>query len=444
MRPPSADKIIFVLSLAALAFLYGIATHALGWFPSTHLERAWQQVRQEFGKPLYLTSRIYDRHGVHAAEPRSVQPGLTLISTFWGDFDWRPGLKLIDRDGETVHEWEIEPADLFADSGPSGLFDRKLKHRSVFGSILYPNGDVVVNIMYVGTARLDACGNVLWQIPAGSHHSVAVDDDGSFWVPGIGGETQSGSTSATRFGDSDISYPNYILHIAQDGAEVLDTIKMLDVLDDNGLRHLVPKYQLGVDSDITHLNDVKPLSSSLAEEYPLFEAGDLLVSLRDLHLIFVMDPRSREIKWQFSESLNRQHDPHFVGSGWIGVLDNNTDGTERGILLGGSRIIAVEPHTDSIEIRFPTERSDPFYTAGGGKWQELGNGNLLLTESQAGRIVEVAPDGRTVWEWISEAYDESLVPEITEGTRYDLSVDDVADWPCSPGRPMTNESEPTP
>lgn len=78
-----------------------------------------------------------------------------------------------------------------------------------------------------------------------------------------------------------------------------------------------------------------------------------------------------------------------------------------------------------------TPRSEPFYTEFQGKWQLLDNGNLLLTESQAGRVVEVAPDGRSVWEWIAEPYDEDPVPEITEGTRVPWSAERVADWPCS-------------
>jgi hypothetical protein len=43
----------------------------------------------------------------------------------------------------------------------------------------------------------------------------------------------------------------------------------------------------------------------------------------------------------------------------------------------------------------------------------------------------VTPDGRTVWEWIHAPYEGNQVPVVTKGTRYNLTEDDVAAWPCS-------------
>lgn len=171
----------------------------------------------------------------------------------------------------------------------------------------------------------------------------------------------------------------------------------------------------------------------MADEYPLFEAGDLLVSLREPHLVFVLDPDTKETKWHASAPFIQQHDPDFVGDGWIGVFDNNEDFTERGTMLGGSRIVAIQPHTDSMEIRFPTSASDPFYTDVRGKFQRVPNGNMLLTEAQAGRVVEVAPTGQTVWEWIHPPYDARQVPVVTKATRLNLTRQQVDEWVCSSG-----------
>jgi hypothetical protein len=130
-----------------------------------------------------------------------------------------------------------------------------------------------------------------------------------------------------------------------------------------------------------------------------------------------------------------QHDPDFIGDGWIGIFDNNRNFMKRGRMLEGSRIVAVQPHTDSVEIRFPTSKSDPFYTDTQGKWQQLANGNMLLAEAKGGRVVEVAPNGETVWEWIIEPYNESKVSRVMTAVRHDLTPADVADWPCSARSP---------
>ena len=100
-------------------------------------------------------------------------------------------------------------------------------------------------------------------------------------------------------------------------------------------------------------------------------------------------------------------------------------------MLGGSRIAEIQSHTDLSVVTFPTQHSEPFYTYVQGKWQKLENENMLLSESRAGRVVEVKPDGRTVWEWIHKPLHDSKVPAVTEATRLDLTREDVASWDCS-------------
>ena len=111
--------------------------------------------------------------------------------------------------------------------------------------------------------------------------------------------------------------------------------------------------------------------------------------MRNVYLDLVLDPETLEVRWHAADPFIHQHDPDFIGEGWTGLFDNNQDETERGSMLGGRRIVAMQPHTDSIEVLFQASGAEPFYTPAMGKWQRLENGNLLLTESQAGRVVEV-------------------------------------------------------
>lgn len=428
----SISKVGFYVSVCVIIFIYGTAVGKWGWFPASFLDRAVSQARTMnvswFGKPLYLRPQVYDRKGTRAPLPEEVYSGLTVITSSWqGPGGWDPELRLVNETGEVLHNWRIDRDEFFQ----GGLEIRKKKptETDIQGSYLLPNGDILFNLEYVGLARMDACGNVEWTLKEGNHHSIARAEDGSFWVPGVSETRRAGSENYPNgfpgFGGQKI-WLDRILRISEKG-NILDDIKVLDILYKNDMERLL--FRLGGKHD-THLNDIEALSSSMADKYPEFESGDLLVSLRNVNLIFVFDPESKKVKWHTTKPFIAQHDPDFIGDGWIGIFDNNTDGTG-GELFGGSRIIGIQPHTDSVEVLFPTKHSEPFYTNRRGKWQMLKNGNMLLTEARAGRVVEVNEKGRTVWEWVYPPTEGSKVASTTKAHRISLTRKEVASWPCS-------------
>lgn len=426
------SRIWFYISVILLVFLYGAGAGKWGWFPASFLDRAVSQARSAgvewFGDPVYLRSQAYDREGVRTPRPREVHAGLTVITSSWqGPSGWNPELRLIDLKGRVVHKWRINRGSVF--QGAMGTHQKKATETEVHGSLLLPNGDILFNLGFVGAAKMDACGNVEWALKEGNHHSIEQSEDGSFWIPGVSRKQHRGSD---QYPDG---YPGFkgkkvwhdrILNISGKG-KILEDINVLNVLFENNLERFI--FKNGGMSD-THLNDVEPLSPSVADKYPTFEAGDLLVSLRNVNLIFVFDPISKKVKWHTDSPFIEQHDPDFFGDGWIGVFDNNIDNAA-GKVLGGSRIVALQPHTDSVEVLFPTKHSEPFYTRRRGKWQMLENGNRLLTETRAGRVVEVNSTGRTVWEWVYPPTENSRVASTTKAHRTELTKENVQSWPCS-------------
>ncbi len=437
------EKAWFIASLVVLTFLYGIVVGRWRWPPYSLVARAADQAKalHETWSPdpgILLFDQIRDHAGVQAPRPNATRPSQTLITSSWvEDGDWKVGLKLIDPNGIVLHEWLIDRRSLFQDRFSPR---RSVLDTEIHGSTLLPNGDVLINLAYVGLVRVDACGTVLWTLKEGAHHSIVRAADGSFWVPGVHQRRRSKSThypdGFPGFDGASV-WVDRILQVSPDGTVQRD-LNVLDLLYENGLERYIPKTIGGiyptpesVDPDVTHINDVEPLPASMANEYPLFEAGDLVVSLRNLSLVFVFDPESREVKWHASAPFIYQHDPDFVGDGWIGVFDNNYDLTERGTMLGGSRIVFLQPHTDSVRVRAPSDQSPPFYSATAGKWQALGNGHMLLTEATAGRALEVDSEDRPVWEWVHESVNDGKTPAITKATRYSLAADTIASWPCA-------------
>jgi hypothetical protein len=380
----------------------------------------------------------YDRHGVRAVSPEEMQPGLTLISSSWKESDgWDPELRLVDEKGRVVHKWRLDRESIFQE-GKTQRFAPS--NTGVHGSCLLPDGDVVLNLEYVGMVRLDACGEIRWTLAEGTHHSIMRAADGSFWVPGLSSERRSKSKHHPN------GFPGLrgkevwvdrVLRVSEEG-KVLNEINVLDLLYKNELDRHVRKMLGGplgkpqqIDDNITHMNDVEPLPPSMADEYPLFEAGDLLVSLRNLNLLFVFDPKTRKVKWSSSTPFIYQHDPDYTGGGWIGVFDNNLSLMKEEGMLDKSRIVSIQVHTDSVEVLYPTQNAGPFFTKVAGKRQQLENGNMLLTEAMKGRVIEVGPSGQTVWEWIHGSSYNSRIPAVMQATRVDVTREEVASWPCS-------------
>ena len=191
---------------------------------------------------------------------------------------------------------------------------------------------------------------------------------------------------------------------------------MLDALYDSDHMGLLATGRARL--DVTHMNDVEELSEELADDFPLFEAGDLLVSLRNLNVVIVIDGKTEKIKWFFTHPLLRQHDADFVAGGLISIYDNHDEYSEMSTQLGGSRILTVDPETNDVSIAYSGSAEQPFYSQAAGKHQLLPNGNLLITEAMAGRVFEVTPAGDIAWSWQVDIWPDNMVPEVLEGTRY--------------------------
>jgi hypothetical protein len=144
--------------------------------------------------------------------------------------------------------------------------------------------------------------------------------------------------------------------------------------------------------DPLHLNDAEVLDARMADAFPLFEAGDIMLSLRSLNLVVVVDAEDLHVKWWQHGPWHRQHDPDFLPNGRISVFANNMNGD-------ASRIIEIDPVTRKAEVIFEGSPRVPFYTARRGNHQRLDNGNILIAEAEAGRVLEVDRRGRLAWEY---------------------------------------------
>jgi hypothetical protein len=427
---------LLIVAIAFLAFLYGAAVGIYRIYPYNYLSEPFAALtevisRRQEGTSVtvnYLYKSRYPGSGVTIYDNDRAQPGVTLLTSHWPrNGRLGAGARLIDMDGNKLHEWAIDPDKIWEESPHSDFAGGKYNQPQNFihGSYLFPNGDLIVNVEYLGLVRYNACSEIVWKLPYRTHHSVDRDDDGNFWVAGL-------NWRETRVDTYVHLKPPFVdetvLKVSPDG-EILDEIFVLESLYNSGyqgvLADIIPKY------DVTHVNDVEVLGADMADSFTMFEAGDIMVSLRNLSLVIVIDGVSHAVKWHFRHPLIHQHDPDFESDGHIVIFDNQDDTTRDGSGYGRSRLLRVNPATDDYEVVYPVNDDQPLYTQEGGKHQLLDNGNRLITEANPGRVVEVSPEGETVWNWIIGQDADGLVPEVLEGTRYPAEYAKFAGADCS-------------
>ncbi len=435
----SWDWLLFVTSVTILAYAAGVATaylrlppyHTLGeiWFAGKDWAANW---RMKLGvEPTrHLVVARHDGAGVIQYAASETSPGVTLLESF---FDGRVGLRLIDNQGKILNAWDtlyskIAPNSEYVDSYRP--ISRNDWETFIQGAALYPDGDVLFNLSGVGMTRMNACGEVKWTLPVATHHSIYVADDGDIWT-----------LTRKRYDRRVAKFPGLrpefedqpILEVSPQG-EILREISLLEVLYKNDLvASLFPSGGGPIDNDsrldVLHANDVEILTQRDAPAFPLFEAGDALVSLRNLNLLIVFDPDSGVVKWSQTGPWLRQHDADFLPDGRIMMFDNHNDGAN-GRLLGGSRVLAIDPVTREVETIYQGTPEAPFFSALHGKVDRLANGNFLVTETDGGRVFEVTPEREIVWSFINR-YDASHLISIFGASRYPESFGNFDRSGCS-------------
>lgn len=428
------ERLLFGLGLAACMFFAGMV---VGWYrlpPSVQIDAAIEAARDlkrhwrsyaGVEPTKYLRASLRESPDQRNSAMGDAQPGVTLLA---GLFDNMVGVVLVGMDGSVLHRWPIRFGDLWAgathlppDEVPFNDWDTV-----IHGMVLYPDGDLIVSFENQGLARLDRCGQVLWRLPRRTHHAVTLDDRGLLWVLGL---REVVRRADPRFPGLHPPFRDEtILQISAEDGRILQEISLLEViygsryegaLFANGL-DLPRLRQLGL-LDPLHANHVEVLSTALAPAFPMFAAGDLLVSLRNIDLVAVLDGTSHRIKWSQTGPWLRQHDPHFRPDGTISVFDNRR--LPNAVPWAGdrprlaSRIVAIDPGTDRISVLFEGSAAHPFYTEQMGKHQFLANGHILITEPQAGRAFEITADGRPVWSFVNR-YDAGRVAKLSEARRY--------------------------
>lgn len=386
-----------------LSFLAGALVIFFGLPSSDFLERAFigatalsqPTVRlpapgnPPLSKPSAIIGRITD-------DPSKTFDGFTLYACLDNDGEGTEAL-LMDMSGETVHRWSV-PKWQIGLYLPSPTEKAHAVHNfkpGFFGLFLDAQGDLLVlshGAMPVGGCgllRLDRDSNILWKYSHPIHHDVDVADNGMIYA------IQTELLFDTPLEVGRIATPCHsdaLLVLSPSGEPVVEPISILNAICQSPYAVLLSSLAMKRDSDtdLLHTNHVEVLRPERAAMFPRFRAGQALISMRNLDMIAVIDVESRSMVWAATGPWRAQHAPHFLENGHF-LLFDNCGGSQ------GSRVLEYDPQTQAFPWVYPGPGGQRFYSRERGMAQRLPNGNILVVDSEGGKIMEVSEDHEVVW-----------------------------------------------
>jgi Arylsulfotransferase (ASST) len=359
-------------------------------------------------KPLRLNDHLLidprvEKSGVTINNPEKVNQGLTIVN-----HNLQPIPQLIDMKGKVVHEWDLS---LIHDLFKFNYIDQT--NKLVRDVHLFPNGDIIAVITHTnatpwgaGIVKVDKDGNLLWSYDKKqAHHDIDIDDSGNIYL--------LTHRLDQRTGDENL-FPS-VTPVLDDMLTILDkngneikSIPLLEALFNSSYSNIKSKYEVhqlfkesisngssvgGKWVDPVHSNTVQYVTEELAESVDFLKKGDVLINSRSMNVIMAIDPEKGIVTWAIgSGSWDGPHDIRLLPNGHIMMLDNKGK-------WPNSRVIEIDPKSLEVIWEYIGTLNKPFYTEYRGRQQPLENGNVLITESDGGRLLEVSRSGNIVWEY---------------------------------------------
>jgi hypothetical protein len=340
--------------------------------------------------------------------------GYTLISTGYLSFPY-----LVDMDGKIVYRWKIPIEKVWATAGCTNVF--KVAVYFVDRAHVFPNGDLLAQFADwgapygCGMIKVDKDANILWVYEAYVHHDSAIDKKGNIYT------IVQKTITDPQPGFESLPYPmtaDYIVKLNPEGKEQ-KRISVLDAFRDTPYELMVHRGKGDGDDeyDFFHTNAIDVLNPEDADKFPLFKAGQVLISIRAMGIIAVLDLDKGKVVWAYQGFWKFQHAANFLPNGHILVLDNQGHIADK---QKHSRVLELNPNTLGIEWSFVGNDEHPFSTGKVGRLQRLPNGNTLIAESQHARIFEITKEGKLVWNYkLQKKLSEDEYGEaIFNATRY--------------------------
>ena len=427
MPNSKADKVgglVFVLALLFITFVGGAIVVLAKVPPSKFLSDAYEaagallEQKTGYGDPLktnFWNPARSEQRGVTINDSQRVYPGYTLY-TSTDDSSTR----LITMDGTLVHEWRKPYSTVWTSKS---AVDKPQPDELVTmrEARVYPNGDLLVQYIAAGDSpygygvvKLDSESNVIWKYLENAHHDIDIGSDGR--IAALTHEYRSEPIEGLNFLEPPY-IEDYAVILSPEGEE-LEKIPLLPAMARSKFDELLRGTAYHATRDALHTNGIEFITAETAQNFPYGEAGDLLISFRNISTVAVLDPESEEITWATRGPWIEQHDADLLPNGDIMLFDNYGNFEDKNL----SRVLQFDPENMAITWSYHGTDEHPLSSNIRSSAQRLPNGNTLITESNGGRLLEVTREGDIVWEYFNPVRggnSAQYIPVVSSGIRID-------------------------
>jgi len=421
-RREGLERILFFSALVFLVFVAGLLIARLNLFPYPIVDDAVTAARAsaiqmgwisdvETGADARNGERSDTRSGVTLHEAAFSAGGYTVLTSGENEAAY-----LIDMTGKLVHQWSVKAADLQARYGADLVPDVKFGWRSAH---VYPNGDLVVVLQRrqftpygFALAKLDKDSKLLWANFGFMHHDVIVGEDGLIYAIGQAIRDEA----IPELDNLKTPFLEDFVHVVDSDGQTVKRLSIMEAFVGTPFATAVEKLVQRRDwkGDYFHVNAIEPYDSR--NPTPVIGKNQVLVSVRNMDSLATIDLTSGKVVWLMKGSWLKQHDPDIV-DGRIMLFDNRGD-FSRG---ARSRVLEIDPLSEEITWQASVGDGYDLYSGWGASQQVLANGNVLITETAPGRLLELTRDGKLVWEYFTAGRaspDSAFAPAIQEARRY--------------------------
>ena len=426
----------FFIACLFFAFLGGTYIVLAKVFPYQYFDDAYKAfhavVEQRSVSNRYIQTDQWrhartDKRGVTIYDPKRAYNGYTLYTSAGGSY-----ASLINMHGQEVHRWSLPYSKVWKTT-PEGRDAQSDKLIYWTKAVMLPNGDLVA--IYIsaadtpwgyGMVKLDANSHVIWKYHGATHHDISVMPNGNIVA------------LINQYSDRQYpGYPNltnphledYLVVLDGETGKVIHKISLLDAFYRSRFRPLltlIPSFRHETEfrlEDPLHTNSVQYIGPRLAKAFAPAQshADQVLLSFRTPGTIGLLDIKSGKMTWMTRGYWFGQHSPRALPNGNMDVFDNYGHFQKN----NASRLLEIDPGTGQIVWRYHGTQAHPLASEIRSEIDLLPNGNRLITESDGGRLFELSPEGKIVWEFMNPVRGgdhDQYIPVASSGQRV------KADW----------------